>query len=162
MFPNRSAATVPLTALSFPGSGHTCVSCPHPSPLYLHNTPWTRNDCPSKPAFVDAETAGKSASSSGLLTAPSKWISQAWVEPSLSDEHAQAERSVPPLHNWKTRISHECWLHNAPLSRRSISGSGIWEPIQCDTDNAISCVITYGICSLLPPYVCRCCGNNSM
>ena len=153
MFPNRLTATAPLTALSFPGSGHTCVSCPHPTQLCLHSSPWTKNDCPSIPASANAETAGKSASNFAPLADPSMWKSPPWVAPSRSDEHGPVAHSIQLLRNRKTHILHEYWLHKTPLSRRSILDTGTSEPIQYDTDNAISCVITYGICSLLPPYV---------
>ncbi len=49
---NRTAATAPTAAPSSPGSGHTCVSCPHPTPPCPRNSPWPKNDCPNRAADI--------------------------------------------------------------------------------------------------------------
>lgn len=153
MNPNRLTATAPLTALSFPGSGHTYVSYPHPNQPYRRNTLLPRNGCPSIPASLDAGTAEISVSNSDLSNGPSKWILQSSGVLSRSDAHATAAHSVPRPRNRKIRISHEYLFRWILLSHRSTPDTDTSEPTQCDTDNAISNVITYGICSLHPPYM---------
>ena len=66
------------------------------------------------------------------------------------------------------KLEHSPWSHVGmidPLTRMLVEDHGLpnpseWKmivevaegPRQYDTDNAISCVITFEICSLLPPY----------
>jgi len=158
---NRSTEAAPLISLSFPDNAHTCVSFQHPDQRYLHNTPWPKNDSPSIDASLDYGTDEIRAWPFGPLIAPSMWTRQVWVESSPPDARGPVARSVPQLRTWKNRRSHECCFDSILGSLRSIPGTDTWEPRQYDTDNAISCVITFEICSLLPPYV-GCCGNNFM
>ena len=148
---NRLIATAPFAFLFSLGTGHTCVSCPHPSPLYLRNSPWPKNDFPSRVSFSKIQTNETTSLMSGPLIAPIISISPTSVEPSPPDVHDRLVHSVPPIHSLQTHRSPGCRLRKHLLRYRSISEIDILEPIQYDTDNAIPSVITYKICSLLPP-----------
>jgi hypothetical protein len=63
---NRKAATAPVAVPSSPGNGHTCVSCPYPDPLCLHNNLWPKNDSFSTASSSNTETGGKASSNSAL------------------------------------------------------------------------------------------------
>ena len=149
---NRLIAAAPTAFPSSPGSGHTFVSCPHPSQPCPRNIPWPKNDCPGRAFSSNAETDETAASMPAPSNAPANPIGQPSAVPSLPDAHDPAERSAPPPRTRQTRISPQYrWppLLSAP---RSKSETGTSAPIQHDTDNAIACVITCEICSLLPPY----------
>ena len=130
---------------------HTCESFLHPSPLCPHSIPSPRNDCPNRASSSNAETDGTIASHSALSAFQASPISTASAVPSTPDEHDPPVRSFQQLRIPKNRISPECQTADSPLSSRSKCGIGTSEPRLHDTDNAISCVITYEICSLLPP-----------
>ncbi len=87
-----------------------------------------------------------------LSAAPINSISTPSVESSPPGEHDPAANSIQQLHNLQNHISH-LWLPRRLLSLLlSIFETYISAPRQYDTDNAISNVITFEICSLLPPY----------
>jgi len=157
---NRKAATAPVAAPSSQGNGHTCVSCPYPNPRCPHNSPWPRNDSPSTASSSNTETGGTASSSSAPSIAPANPISTPSAGSSPADAHDRAVRSTRSLRSPHTRRSLGSRLRQLPLSLRSISGTDTLAPTQHDTDNATAYVITFEICSLLPPYV-RSCGNNS-
>jgi hypothetical protein len=152
MIPNRSTVAAPSAALSFPGSGHTCVSCPHPTLLCPHSGPWTRSDSPNRAFSSNAETSGISASRSGPSTAPITQISILSAESSQPSAHDPAARSIPQLRSSQNRILSGSQLPSPLSHSQSIIETGTLEPRLLGTDNAISCVITCEICSLLPPY----------
>jgi hypothetical protein len=147
---NLSTATA-QTSPSLPGIAHTCGSSLHPSLLCRHSILWPRNDCPNKVSSSNAETGGTIASHSALSVDQASRISIASAVPSKLDEHDPPVCLVQRPRIPKNRISRGClsadFLSPAP-SKFDIDTS---EPKPRDTDNAISCVITYGICSLLPP-----------
>ena len=74
--------------------------------------------------------------------------------------HDLSARSFQQLHNPQTRRLPGPHSLQLPSPLLQEFGNGTLEPRQYDTDNAKSSVITYEICSLLPPSF-RCCGNNS-
>ena len=159
MIINHTIAVVPAAVPVSPGIGHTFVSCPHPALPCLRSILWTKNDSPNRAFSSNTETGETISLMSGLSTAP---ITAIWtpLEGSLPPSaHDPAGRSVPPPHSPHIRISPESQFHTHPLLALSRCEICISEPIRCDTDNAISYVITCEICSLLPPYV-RCCGTT--
>ena len=148
---NRSIVTVPIPSLSFPDSGHTFVSCPHLVRPCPHSTPWPKSDSPNMASSSNAGTGGKSASRSGLSAAPTALIPIPWAGSSVPYARDPAAHSIPQLHNPQNRILPGSLLPLPSLPLPSKSGIGTWEPIQHGTDSAISYVITFEICSLLPP-----------
>jgi hypothetical protein len=135
----------------FPSIVHTCGSSLHPNLLCQHNNLWPRNGYSNTASSSNVETGGTIASRSALSVGQAGRISIASAVPSKLDEHDPPVRLVQLLRIPKNRISRGCLsvdsLSHAP-SKFDIDTS---EPKPRGTDNAISCVITYGICSLLPP-----------
>jgi len=72
------------------------------------------------------------------------------------DEHNRVVRSIQSLHILHTHILPVYIPVPVLVLYRPVCDIGISEPTQYDTDNAISYVITFEICSLLPP-CSRCC-----
>lgn len=145
-------AIAPSVVPSFPGSGHTCVSCPHPYPLYLRNIPSPKNDCPNMASSLNSETAETASSMSALLAIPTGQISITSAVSSPPDEHGPAVHSVPPPRTLRSHRLPVLLLRQPLLPLHAKSDTGTSVPIQCDTDNAISSVITYETgCSLFPP-----------
>jgi len=148
---SQSTVAVPFPALSSLGSGHTSVSCPHLIPRCRHNNPSPKSDCPSKAFSSNTEIDGKPSSTSVLLGDPVNQKPIPSAESSVSNAHDQPAHSVPLPRTLQNHKSLGCSLPWLLLPLPSISETGILEPRLRDTDSAISCVITYGICSLLPP-----------
>ncbi len=153
MYFNQTNLIVLIVALVSLGSGHTSVSCPHPIQLYRHNTLLPKNGYPNKVSSSNAEIDGTFSSMSALSTCLPKLKSKPLVGPEPIDEHDLVANSIQQLHNQQNHILLGCLFHMPPLSLQSEYDTGTSEPIQYDTDSAISNVIVYGICSLLPPYV---------
>jgi hypothetical protein len=147
---NLSTATAQISPF-LPGIAHTCGSFLHPILLCRHSNPLPRNGCPNKVSSSNAGTGETIASHSALSIVQASPISTASAVSSTPDEHDPPVRSFQQLRIPKNRISPECQTADSPLSSQSKCGIGTSEPRLRDTDNAISCVITYEICSLLPP-----------
>jgi hypothetical protein len=159
MISNRTGQATLFCAPSFPDSGHTCVSCPRQIPRYPHNNPWPKNDCPSTACSSNSETgettSPKCVPSTGLtdlVLMPSPGLSP----PDALDPAAHSAPSHCILH---IRKSFRPQLRRPPLPPWLRSETDTSALIQHDTENALAFVITFEICSLLPPYV-RPCGNN--
>lgn len=122
-------------------------------PLYLHNIPLPKNDCPNMASFSNSETAETVSSTSDPSTSPSGLISTTLAVSSLPNAHGLAAHSAQP-----PRIQQICRWPVLPFQQPLLplhakSEGGISAPIQCGTDNAISSVITYETgCSLFPPF----------
>jgi len=101
---------------------------------------------------LNIETDGITLSMSDPSDDPLIAISIFSVESSPPDEHGPIVRLVPQLHNRQTHKSLESLSHRLPSMPQLKSETDTLEPKQYGTDNAISYVITYEICSLLPPY----------
>ena len=159
MFLSQSTAVAPFAVHSFPDSGHTCVSCPHPVPLCPRNNLLPKNDCPNMVSSSNAETGETASSMSTLSTAlPAQiWITSAVSLPPNARGPA-AHSALPPRiqHNHKFPVS---LLLQPPLPLPAKSEIDTSVSIQRDTRNAIWYVITYEICSLLTPFV-RSCGTT--
>lgn len=157
MFLNHPTAIVPFAVHSFPDSRPTCVSCPHRVPLCLPNSPLPRNDCPNTASSSSAGTDETTSSISRLLTAPTTQITSA-VSSLPSARGPAAHSAQPPLiqhiHKWPGFL-----LLPTPLSHHAKPETDTLVPIQRNTRNAIWYVITYEICSLLPPFR-RSCGTT--
>ena len=148
---NRSIVAALFPAPSFPGSGHTFVSCPHPAQPYRRNNLWPRNDSPNRASSSNAETAETFSSSFGPSIAPIAQILISSAEPLPPSARDQPAHSFQQLRIRQNHISLVCPIPGTPLSPPSECENDILAPTQHGTDSAISCVITYGICSLLPP-----------
>src|SRR5208282_5546790 len=142
----------PFVVPSFPDSGHTCVSCPHPFPQCLRNIPLPKNDCPNMASSLNDQTAETASSMFALSVFPAGQISLTLAVSSLPNAHGPAVHSAPPP---RTPHSHRLLvllLRQHLLQHHAKSEICTSVPIQCDTDNAISSVITYETgCSLFPP-----------
>lgn len=140
---NRPIVTVPSVVPSFPDSGHTFVSYPHPDLRCLHNSLLSKIDFPNKSFSSSGKTAESASSTSALSTYPSNPISITLAESSPPDGHGQAASLALLPHNLQShRLPLCCSL--SPLSPHlALCGIGTLAPIQCDTDNAISYVITF-------------------
>lgn len=151
---NRPIVTAPFVAPSFPGSGHTYVSCPHPSQLYLHNILLPKNGYPNRASFSNAETSEIASSMFDLLGAPSNLISTISAGSVQPNAHDQVEHSTPQLrtlYNYRWLVLLILLLLLPPHAKHE---NGTLAPKQCDTDNAIQCVITYeNGCSLFTPFI---------
>ena len=145
-------AIAPSVVPSFPGSGHTYVSCPHRVQLCLRNIPLPKNDCPNMVSSSNYETAETASSMSGLSAAPTDQISLASAVSSPPDVRGQVAHSAPPPHTQQSHRLPVFLLQQPPLPNLAKFDTDTSAPIQCDTDNAISSVITYETgCSLFPP-----------
>lgn len=148
---NRLTEVAPFPALSSLGSGHTYVSCPHPVLPCQHSNPSPKSDCPNKASSSNNETGGKPLWTSDLSSDPANRKPTLSAESSTPNGRDPVVHSIPQLHILHNHISPGYslpWLLSPLLS---ISEIGTLEPRPHDTDSAISCVITYEICSLLPP-----------
>lgn len=148
---HRSIVAALFPAPSFLGSGHICVSCPHPILPCQHSSPLPQSDCPNTASSSNAETGGKPESTSALLDDPADQIQKPSVESSIPNAHDPVAHSIPQPHILQIHKSPGYPLPLPPLWLPSISEIGTLEPRLHDTDSAISWVITYEICSLLPP-----------
>jgi hypothetical protein len=148
---NRSIVAAPFPALSFLGSGHTYVSCPHPILPCQHSSPLPKSDFPNMASSSNIETGGTPSLRFALLSAPANQKPIPSGGSSKSNAHGLAAHSIPQPHILQNHKSLEYSLPSLLLPLPSISEIGTSEPIPHDTDSAISYVITYGICSLLPP-----------
>lgn len=76
------------------------------------------------------------------------------------DAHDRSVHSIPRLHNPHTCRSPGSQSVSLPSTLPREHATCTSEPIRYDTDSVKSKVITYEICSLLPPSF-QCCCNNS-
>ncbi len=139
------------TSPYLPGIVHPCRSFLHPTQPYPHSFPSPRNDCPNKASSLNAEIGEIIASHSALSAFQASRISIASAVPSILNEHDPPVRLARQPRIPKIHISPEYQFAGFLLPARSICGIGTSEPKPRDTDKAISCVMPYGICSLLPP-----------
>jgi hypothetical protein len=149
---NRLIVAAPIAVLSFPGSGHTCVSCPHQAQQCPHNTLWPKSDSPNRASSSNSGIGGTSASMSAPSASPITPISIPSAVSSPPNARDRAERSAPLLHSLQIHILPGLQFPSPLSLAPSLFGTDTSEPKRHGTDSAISCVITYEICSLLPPY----------
>ena len=149
----QTVSIAPTASPVFLDSGHTCVSCPHPNQPCRHNILLPKNDSPSTASSSSTETGWTTALTSDLSISQATAISTTSVVSLPPDGHDRVAHSAQPPHILQIHISLEFLTHMLLVSYLSIFGIGTSEPKQYDTDNAIWNVITYEICSLLPPYI---------
>ena len=147
---SSSTATDRISS-SLPCIVHTCGSFLRPSLLSVHSTLMPRNGSPNNVSFLYSENDGISAFHSVQSAIRANLISIASGEPSVPDVHDPPARLIPQPHIQKIRISPGCQFAGSLLRFQATFNISTSEPTQCDTDNALLCMITDEIFSLLIP-----------
>jgi len=146
---NHQVVIVPSVVLSFPGSGHTFVSCPHRAQRYLRNSLLPKSGCPNRAFSSNVETAGRASLMFALSGDQANRILPALAGSLTQDAHDQVVHSAQQPRNQHIRRLPLFRSLQHLLPAHAIYDTGTLEPIQCDIGNAISCVITFETCCSL-------------